>query len=39
MKGHLYSHAFKSDQKVNVRQTNDTTLVFRFIPLTPTTEG
>lgn len=37
MKGHLYSHAFKSDLKVNVRQVNETTLVFKFSPLT--TEG
>jgi hypothetical protein len=30
MKGHIYSHAFKNDKKVRVRQIDDQTLAFQF---------
>lgn len=30
MKGHIYSHAFKNEKKVNVRQIDDKTIAFRF---------
>lgn len=30
MKGHIYSHAFKNNVKVRVRQTDDQTLAFQF---------
>jgi hypothetical protein len=33
MKGHIYSHAFKNDRKVRVRQIDDNTLAFQFYTL------